>query len=99
MFAGLERITSRHSSDSSLASVAEGSPIIPSAMHSLQQMHYNESMLQSSSLFERLISGQETESGEAPPAYDPYSTPIPSSSRNPHPLVSVVPIIQGVAVL
>ncbi len=27
-------------------------------------------MLQSSSLFERLISGQESETGEAPPAYD-----------------------------
>lgn len=27
-------------------------------------------MLQSSSLFERLVSGQESETGEAPPAYD-----------------------------
>ncbi|KIM40302.1 hypothetical protein M413DRAFT_11761 [Hebeloma cylindrosporum] len=98
--AALERITSRHSSNSSLVSAAEGNPIIPSAMLSLRQLHYNESILQSNSLFERLISGQESESGEAPPAYDTYSTPsIPSSSRNPHPLVSVVPIVQGVAAL
>jgi len=31
---------------------------------------YTETMLQSSSLFERLVSGQESETGEAPPAYD-----------------------------
>lgn len=99
MSAALERITSKHSSNSSIASAAEGSPINPSAMHSLRQTHYNQSILQSSSLFERLVSGQETESGEVPPAYDTYSTPIPSSSRNPHSPMSVVPIVQGVAVL
>jgi len=97
MSAALERIASRQSSNSSLASAAEGTPINPFAMNSLRQIHYNESMLQSNSLFERLISGQESASGEAPPAYDTFSTPIPSSSRIPH--VSVVPIAHEVAVL
>lgn len=34
-------------------------------------MAYAESILRSSSLFERLVSGQESETGEAPPPYDP----------------------------
>ncbi|KAF8161303.1 hypothetical protein B0H34DRAFT_796110 [Crassisporium funariophilum] len=65
--AALERMTTRQSSDSG-ASAAETSPV-NAEMRSLRQMSYNESILRSSSLFERLISGQESENGEAPPAY------------------------------
>ena len=64
---------SRHSSESG-ASTAETSPVNPSFMPSLTQLRYNV-MLRSSSLFERLISGQESVSGEIPPAYDVGSRP------------------------
>lgn len=39
-------------------------------MASLRQLHFNEAILSSNSLFERLVSGQESVSGEVPPAYD-----------------------------
>lgn len=39
-------------------------------MMSLRQLNFNEAILRSSSLFERLVSGQESVSGEVPPAYD-----------------------------
>jgi hypothetical protein len=67
--AALERITSRHSSDSSNASAAETSPVHPRSAMPLRHMSANESILRSTYLFERLVSGQESESGEAPPAY------------------------------
>jgi len=41
-----------------------------SSIASLRQLHFNEAVLRSSSLFERLMSGQESVSGEVPPAYD-----------------------------
>lgn len=65
--AALERMASRQSSDSS-ASAAETNPVNPAVMPTLR--HNNaDSMLNTNSQFERLISGQETEMGEAPPAY------------------------------
>ncbi|KAF8962652.1 hypothetical protein BDZ97DRAFT_1905243 [Flammula alnicola] len=63
--AALERITSRQSTDSSSVSTGETSPFNPRSMRSLRQASYNESIL-------RLVSGQESETGEAPPAYDVY---------------------------
>jgi hypothetical protein len=67
MFAGmkLEQVNSRQSTDS--ASTAESSPINPSTMPSLRQL---DSLYNRNSQFERLMSGQESERGEAPPAYD-----------------------------
>ncbi|KAG6828251.1 hypothetical protein H0H92_008639 [Tricholoma furcatifolium] len=61
----LERMTSSHSSDSS-ASAAETSPINPRTMSSLRPA---ETLYSQSSQYERLISGQESEIGEAPPIY------------------------------
>ncbi|KAF8967977.1 hypothetical protein BDZ97DRAFT_1755710 [Flammula alnicola] len=92
--AALERITSRQSTDSSSVSTGETSPINPRSMRSLRQASYNESILRSSSLFERLVSGQESETGEAPPAYDGI----------PRPPATVVPMLApthgtGVAVI
>ncbi|KAJ3505975.1 hypothetical protein NLJ89_g7130 [Agrocybe chaxingu] len=48
----LERMTSRHSSDSS-ASAAETSPIHPNSMRSLRQLSFSEAIVRSSNLFER----------------------------------------------
>ena len=42
----------------------------PSTMLSLTHLRSNDAMVRSSSLFERLMSGQESVSGEVPPAYD-----------------------------
>ena len=39
-------------------------------MLSLTHLRSNDAMVRSSSLFERLMSGQESVSGEVPPAYD-----------------------------
>jgi len=62
--------TSSRSSDSG-ASVAEASSVnLTSRMASLRQLRYNEAIVRSSSLYERLMSGQESVSGEVPPAYD-----------------------------
>ena len=44
--------------------------IASSTMAALRQLRYNEAIIGSSSLFERLVSGQESVSGEVPPAYD-----------------------------
>ncbi|KAF5321136.1 hypothetical protein D9619_001689 [Psilocybe cf. subviscida] len=74
--AALERITSRHSSDSSMVSTAETSPL-PHTQRSLRQHSHGDSILRSNYLFERLVSGQETESGETPPPYDAASRLLP----------------------
>ncbi|PPQ87441.1 hypothetical protein CVT25_008177 [Psilocybe cyanescens] len=81
MSSALERVTSRQSSDSSGASAAETSPVFPSTMLSLRHMNHHDTLLRSNSLYERLMSGQETESGEAPPAYDAN---LSSPSSSPH---------------
>lgn len=86
MSAALERITSRQSSDSSSASAAETSPVSPAA--TLRHMNRHDSLLRSNSIYERLMSGQETETGEAPPAYDG-----PSSSTSPHTLASLPEVV------
>jgi arrestin-related trafficking adapter 3/6 len=67
----VETTASSRSSDSG-ASIAETSPVnlASSTMASLRQLRYNEAIIRSSSLFERLMSGQESVSGEVPPAYD-----------------------------
>jgi hypothetical protein len=65
VFNGLERIPSRKSSDS--VSMVESSPINQATMPSLRN---RDSLYERSTQFERLISGQESEIGEAPPAYD-----------------------------
>ncbi|KAJ7169068.1 hypothetical protein C8R43DRAFT_982144 [Mycena crocata] len=62
---GLERMLSHQSSDSS-ASAAEGSPV-NAAMPSLRVVP--DTLYARNALFERLVSGQESELGEAPPAY------------------------------
>ena len=67
----LERMTSRRSSDSSSASAAETTAVHPHSPMSMRRSTYTDAILQSSSLFERLVSGQESVSGEVPPAYDP----------------------------
>jgi hypothetical protein len=65
MFNGLDRIASRQSTDS--ASTVETSPINHSTMTSLRRV---DSLYDRNTQFERLVSGQESEIGEAPPAYD-----------------------------
>ncbi|KAJ6491827.1 hypothetical protein C8R47DRAFT_1121999 [Mycena vitilis] len=62
---GLERVPTHHSSDSAV-SPAETSPV-PAAM-SLRPAA--DTLFARNTLFERLVSGQESEAGEAPPAYD-----------------------------
>lgn len=57
------------SSDSG-ASFGETSSVNLTSSATLRQLRYNEAIMRSSSLFERLVSGQESVSGEAPPAYD-----------------------------
>jgi len=59
-------------------------------MRSLRQDNYSDSILRSNTLFERLMSGQESETGEAPPAYDDPA----SASRSRPP-----PVSNGVAAL
>jgi len=59
----------RHSSDS-CASAVETSPVNPSSIASSRRLRHNEALMRPSSLFERLVSGQEDASGEVPPAYD-----------------------------
>ncbi|KAF8070739.1 hypothetical protein FPV67DRAFT_1041012 [Lyophyllum atratum] len=61
----LERMTSRQSADS-FASAAETSPVSPGMMPSLRS---DDSLYSRSNQYERLISGQESEMGEAPPTY------------------------------
>jgi hypothetical protein len=56
-------------------------------MASLRQPRLNEAIIRSNSLYERLVSGQESVSGEVPPAYDVVG---PRSSRS---------VTNGVAVL
>ncbi|KAG7449723.1 uncharacterized protein BT62DRAFT_1002041 [Guyanagaster necrorhizus] len=69
-FNGLERIGSGRSSDDSSASPVEASPLDPSSMRSLHQV---EEAMDESTLYERLVSGQQSIMGEAPPAYDSIS--------------------------
>jgi hypothetical protein len=59
------RVTSRHSLDSDTFA-AETSPVNPVTMPSLRR---DDSQFSHSSQYERLISGQESEIGEAPPTY------------------------------
>ncbi|KAF7296100.1 Arrestin-C domain-containing protein [Mycena kentingensis (nom. inval.)] len=56
----LERLQTHHSSDSA-ASVHETSPV--------RRHQRGDTLLARNTLFERLVSGQESEGGEAPPAY------------------------------
>jgi hypothetical protein len=58
-------MVSRQSTDS--ASTVEGTPINGSVMSR------GNSLYDRNTLFERLVSGQESEIGEAPPAYDGVS--------------------------
>ncbi|KAJ7821129.1 hypothetical protein B0H14DRAFT_3471811 [Mycena olivaceomarginata] len=62
---GLERVATRHSSDST-ASAVETSPV-HLAMPSVH--HPTDTLFARNTLFEHLVSGQENELGEAPPAY------------------------------
>ncbi|KAJ6593454.1 hypothetical protein B0H19DRAFT_921152 [Mycena capillaripes] len=64
---GLARTITHHSSDSN-ASPAETSPV-HAAMPSLHAVAAD-SLFARNTLFERLVSGQESELGEAPPAYN-----------------------------
>ncbi|KAJ7772092.1 hypothetical protein DFH07DRAFT_953375 [Mycena maculata] len=59
----LERMLSRQSTDSS-ASAAETSPV-----HATMSLRTHDTLLARNVLFERLMAGQESEVGEAPPAY------------------------------
>ncbi|KAF9451533.1 hypothetical protein P691DRAFT_699236 [Macrolepiota fuliginosa MF-IS2] len=68
---GLERTSSRNSTDSS-ASHAEDHSINPALMPSLHRPIPNRLFI-ANTLFERLVSGQESEIGEMPPAYEPTS--------------------------
>jgi hypothetical protein len=68
---------SSSSTDSLAATTGKGAVPLPASPSLLAHEHdprhpseYTESMIRSSSLFERLVSGQECETGEAPPAYD-----------------------------
>ncbi len=69
-FNRLERIGSGRSSDDSSASTVEASPLDPTSMRSLRQA---EEAMDESTLYERLVSGQQSIMGEAPPAYDSIS--------------------------
>ncbi|KAJ7072695.1 hypothetical protein C8F01DRAFT_972326 [Mycena amicta] len=60
----LQRMLSHHSSDSTV-SAAETSPI----HHAMPSLHGADTLFARNTLFERLVSGQESEVGEAPPAY------------------------------
>ncbi|KAF8178663.1 hypothetical protein K438DRAFT_1726306 [Mycena galopus ATCC 62051] len=62
---GLDHVITRNSTDS--ASAAETSPI-HAAMPSLH--HPSDTLFARNTLFEQLVSGQENELGEAPPAYN-----------------------------
>ncbi|KAF7360214.1 Arrestin-C domain-containing protein [Mycena venus] len=62
----LERLITRHSTDST-ASAAETNPV-HTAMPSLH--HPTDTLFARNTLFEHLVSGQENELGEAPPAYN-----------------------------
>ncbi|KAF7362264.1 Arrestin-C domain-containing protein [Mycena venus] len=62
----LERLITRHSTDST-ASAAETSPV-HATMPSLH--HPTDTLFARNTLFEHLVSGQENELGEAPPAYN-----------------------------
>nr|GAT57857.1 predicted protein [Mycena chlorophos] len=57
----LERMATHHSSDSGASAVVD--------MHGHGHVHGADSLLARNTLFERLVSGQESEAGEAPPAY------------------------------
>ncbi|PFH52148.1 hypothetical protein AMATHDRAFT_190088 [Amanita thiersii Skay4041] len=65
----LERNATRHSSDSG-ASTAETSSVNHNTMRSLQDTI---SILEANTQYEQLVSGQVTETGESPPAYDEVS--------------------------
>jgi len=70
VFNGLDRIASRQSTDS--ASTAETTPI---NRGTTQLPRRRDSLYDRNTQYERLVSGQESEVGEAPPAYDVVTTP------------------------
>jgi hypothetical protein len=69
MFTGmkLEQVASRQSTDS--ASTAESFPV----NSTLPSLRLFDSLYNRNSQFERLVSGQESERGEVPPAYEVVS--------------------------
>ncbi|KAF9031228.1 hypothetical protein BDZ89DRAFT_1131959 [Hymenopellis radicata] len=70
--APLEQTSTRHSIDSdSGASAVESHPVDPNTMRSLRNV---DSVMGRTNLYERLVSGREGVSGEAPPAYE--SVPV-----------------------
>ncbi|KAL1695910.1 hypothetical protein GGG16DRAFT_121259 [Schizophyllum commune] len=66
----LERTATKASSDSSLSTVSaiDSTPINPASMPSLRSREM-EALMERNVRFERLVSGMETEAGDAPPAY------------------------------
>lgn len=66
----LERASSHESTDSNV-SAADDQPVNPVAMASLRRPQHD--LMVANTLFERLVSGQETEMGETPPAYEDAS--------------------------
>ncbi|KAL1746644.1 hypothetical protein HDZ31DRAFT_33689 [Schizophyllum fasciatum] len=66
----LERVASKMSSDSSLSTVSavDSTPVNPASIPSLRSRQI-EALMERNVRFERLVSGLETEAGDAPPAY------------------------------
>ena len=65
-----ETVISSRSSDSGASAAETISINLSPTMASLRQPRFNEAILRSNSLYERLVSGQESVSGEVPPSYD-----------------------------
>lgn len=66
----LSRVSSRESVDSCV-SATDGQAVNPVVMTSLRsQPHHQHDLVTANTLFERLVSGQQTELGERPPAYE-----------------------------
>ncbi|XP_006461271.1 hypothetical protein AGABI2DRAFT_185545 [Agaricus bisporus var. bisporus H97] len=71
---GLSRVSSRESIDSHV-SATDDQPVNPALMASLRRHTQNQhDLMIANTLFERLVSGQQTESGETPPSYEAAST-------------------------
>ncbi|KAJ3565551.1 hypothetical protein NP233_g7559 [Leucocoprinus birnbaumii] len=69
----LERTASRESTDSNV-SAADDLPLDPVSMASLRRPQVDE-LIAANTLFESLVSGQQSEFGERPPAYEAASAP------------------------
>ncbi|KIJ66043.1 hypothetical protein HYDPIDRAFT_87351 [Hydnomerulius pinastri MD-312] len=65
----LNRVTSHQSTDSNTSSVGSQSRHVHSNAHCLPDGSPSDSLVSRSNLYERLISGLESETGEAPPSY------------------------------